>query len=217
MTFTARALGLALGLCLLVIGADASSRRLNAAEVVNACSANTPKKKSLKANSKTAVWGYYFKGIRPALVAKPGDEVFVEMVTHHAGDDYAKMIKGDPGLEDIYRWTQQGQTMFMRGAEGGGQGVHVLTGPIHVCGSEPGDVLQAGTRVDILSLSPRKNPRTGKSYGSNAAAGWGYQFRAGFRDNDPREVITIYEVTKEGGQVYVKPDYQFRFAGSKTG
>ena len=25
-----------------------------------------------------------------------------------AGDDYDKMIKGDPGVEDIYKWTKVG-------------------------------------------------------------------------------------------------------------
>jgi acetamidase/formamidase len=48
-----------------------------------------------------------------------------------------------------------------------------MTGPIHVCGAEPGDVLQ----VDILDLWPRKNPKSGKTYGVNAAASWGYQWR----------------------------------------
>jgi hypothetical protein len=37
-----------------------------------------------------------------------------------------------------------------------------------------------GVQVDILDLYPRKNPRTGKTYGSNAAAWWGYQFRLPF-------------------------------------
>lgn len=36
-------------------------RRLSAAEVADACVNPTPKKKTLKANSKTAVWGYYYK------------------------------------------------------------------------------------------------------------------------------------------------------------
>ena len=40
--------------------------------------------------------------------------------------------------------------------------------PIYVCDAEPGDVLE----VDILDLVPRKNPSTGKTYGSNAAAWW---------------------------------------------
>lgn len=49
----------------------------------------------------------------------------------------------------------------MRGKSGSGDGVHVMTGPIYVCGAEPGDVLQ----IDILDLKPRANPSTGKTYG----------------------------------------------------
>jgi hypothetical protein len=49
------------------------------------------------------------------------------------------------------------------------------------------------------------------------SAQWGYQFRAGFLDNDEREVITIYEVVQEEDGLYVVPDYQFRFAGGPTG
>jgi acetamidase/formamidase len=54
----------------------------------------------------------------------------------------------------------------MRGANGVGDGVHIMTGPIYVCGAEPGDVLE----VQIVDLKPRPNPSTGKTYGSNAAA-----------------------------------------------
>ena len=49
--------------------------------------------------------------------------------------------------------------------------MHVLTGPIYVEGAEPGDVVT----VEILELEPRKNP-DGESFGSNAAAWWGYDF-----------------------------------------
>jgi acetamidase/formamidase len=55
-----------------------------------------------------------------------------------------------------------------RGA-GEGFGVHVLTGPVYVCGAEPGDVLE----VKILDMYPRPsgNPKyKGKTFGSNAAA-----------------------------------------------
>jgi acetamidase/formamidase len=84
------------------------------------------------------------------------------------------MIKGDPGVEDIYEWTKDGQNVPMRGKSGVGDGVHVLTGPIYVCDAEPGDVLQ----IDILDLKPRKNPSTGKTYGSNAAANCEQRFAA---------------------------------------
>jgi len=79
---------------------------------------------------------------------------------------------------------------------------------------------------NILYSSQRKPVTTAKlhsscyntwsSAGSNAAAWWGYQFRAGFLDGDPREVITIYEVVEEDGDYYAVPDYQFRFSGGPT-
>lgn len=44
----------------------------------------------------------------------------------------------------------------MRGATGAGDGVHVLTGPIHMCGAEKGDVLQVSAAPGVTShLSPQ--------------------------------------------------------------
>jgi hypothetical protein len=48
--------------------------------------------------------------------------------TQHGGDDYDKIVKGDPGIESIYNWTSSGPTVGWRGATGKGDGVHVLTG-----------------------------------------------------------------------------------------
>lgn len=57
-----------------------------------------------------------------------GDEVIVEMATHHACDDYDKMIRGDPGMEDIYLWSDKDVINEpFRGATGSGDGVHILT------------------------------------------------------------------------------------------
>lgn len=66
-------------------------------------------------------------------------------ITHHAADDYDKMIRGDPGVEDIYAWGPDGQNVATRGRTGQGDGVHILTGPIYVCGAEQGDVLQVSS------------------------------------------------------------------------
>ncbi|PSC67996.1 acetamidase [Micractinium conductrix] len=60
----------------------------------------------LKADSSTVHWGYFYDGLEPNLVVASGDTVSVKMITHHEGDDYDKMIKGDPGVEDIYKWTK---------------------------------------------------------------------------------------------------------------
>lgn len=97
------------------------------------------------------------------------------MATHHACDDYDKMIRGDPGMEDIYLWgnveDEDGSTNPIkneayRGARGAGDGVHILTGPIYVEDAQVGDIL----KVDIIDLQPRRNPETGRTFGSNAAA-----------------------------------------------
>jgi hypothetical protein len=115
------------------------------------CAASLWARAAVRQLSQTAHACFHFccQGIEPAMVASSGDEVTVEMVTHHAGepswlrllqlsmqlallpaarpccrppadptpaststlhcaptpagDDYDKMIKGDPGVEDIYR------------------------------------------------------------------------------------------------------------------
>ena len=70
-----------------------------------------------------------------------------QLATHHGCDDFDKMIKGDAGMEDIYLWDSAGRkSEAFRGATGGGDGVHILTGPIFVNGAEAGDIL----KVDIL-------------------------------------------------------------------
>lgn len=74
------------------------------------------------------------------------------------------------------------------------------------------DQAASALQVDILDLTPRVNPSTNKTYGSNAAASWGYQFRAGFLDGRKREVVTIYEIIKDedsGDVLWAVPDYQF--------
>jgi len=124
-------------------------------------------------------WGYFSKTLDPVLTIASGDEVEVEMATHHGCDDWDLMIEGDPGMEDVFYWSHMdGANEHFRGATGGGDGVHILTGPIYVEGAEPGDML----KVDILDLKPRKNPATGKTYGSNAAAWWGFHARVKMAD-----------------------------------
>ena len=67
----------------------------------------------------------YGRGVGAEMV-----EVVVLQVTHHGGDDYDKMIKGDPGLESIFNWTKPGPSVAWRGATGKGDGVHILTGQL---------------------------------------------------------------------------------------
>jgi acetamidase/formamidase len=123
--------------------------------------------KHLKLGTDTVHWGYFSKTIKPVISIVSGEEIMVEMATHHACDDWDRMIKGDAGMEDIFTWGPNMTNEAYRGATGGGDGVHILTGPIYVEDAEPGDIL----KVEILDLVPRVNPE-GKTFGSNAAAWW---------------------------------------------
>jgi acetamidase/formamidase len=168
----------------------------------------------------TVHWGYFSKTLTPVLTVDSGSEITVEMATHHACDDWDRMIKGDPGMEAIYTWNATSMGETPRGATGKGDGVHILTGPIYVNDAEPGDIL----KVEILDLVPRPGPE-GKTYGSNAAASWGFQARvnkvdgtaysAGNFTGTPGkddELVTIYEIVDDtSGASFAVPLYQFEW------
>ena len=82
----------------------------------------------IKLSSDSVHWGYFSKTLAPVLNITSGSEVVVEMATHHACDDYDKMILGDAGMEEIYAWSKEMIGEEFRGATGGGDGVHILTG-----------------------------------------------------------------------------------------
>jgi acetamidase/formamidase len=131
------------------------------------------------------------------------------------------MVKGDAGAESVFYWDKQRKgvdrrgagpmnpTLFGRGA-GEGLGVHICTGPVAVKEAEPGDILE----VRIIDVKPRPcaNPQyKGKSFGSNAAAWWGFHYKELLTEPKPREVITIYEVDASGERNWAKGVYNFRW------
>jgi acetamidase/formamidase/AraC-like DNA-binding protein len=175
----------------------------------------------LPANKNTVHWGYFSRAIRPALTIDSGDLVTIEGVTHHAYDDYERMVDGDPALEAIFRWTKTDKGVDRRGAgpldasifgrgSGEGFGVHLCTGPVFVRDAEPGDVLEI--RVIDVKPRPSANPRHhGKAFGSNASAWWGFQYQDLLEEPRPREVVTIYEidVVNDGGVAKAVYSYQW--------
>ncbi len=102
------------------------------------------------------------------LEVEPGTEIVIEAVTHHAGD--APDLLMDAGVTAIWNGIAEADRS---------PGVHIMTGPIHVRGAEPGDTL----RVELLEMRPRM------PYGSNCAANWGL-----FHERFGKERITIYEL-----------------------
>jgi acetamidase/formamidase len=168
----------------------------------------------LAVSERTVHWGYFSKVVTPSLTVRSGDIATIETLTHHAADDYDRMIRGDAAAERIYHWTQTEKTMSRRGAGpdaavggGGGLGVHLLTGPVAVEGAEPGDVLE----VRILDVMPRPSANpvfAGRTFGSNAAASWGYHYADLIEEPKPREVVTIFELDT-AGEPFAKAVYNY--------
>jgi acetamidase/formamidase len=173
------------------------------------------------ATAATVHWGYFSRSLKPVLYVESGDFVTIEALTHHAYDDCARMIQGDPGAESVFHWTKEAKSVDRRGAgpidasihgrgAGEGFGVHICTGPIFVRDAEPGDVLE----VRILDVRPRAccNPAfEGCAFGSNAAAWWGFQYNDLLTEPKPREVITIYEIDATGERNWARAVYNYRW------
>merc|ERR1719181_1543452 len=71
---------------------------------------------TLALSSDTVHFGYFSKTLTPKLTVDSGATVTVEMATHHACDDWDKMIKGDAGMESIFTWSDTVRGVQNRGA-----------------------------------------------------------------------------------------------------
>ncbi|CAN5167031.1 acetamidase/formamidase family protein [soil metagenome] len=175
----------------------------------------------LPANAKTVHWGYFSKLLRPALEIESGDFVTIETLTHHANDDYERMVKGDSGAESVFHWTATEKNVDRRGSgpmdasvygrgAGEGFGVHICTGPVAVRGAEPGDVIEI--RILDVRLRPCANAHYhGRAFGSNAATWWGLHYKELVTAPKDREVVTIYEIDQDEGREFAKAVYNFRW------
>jgi acetamidase/formamidase len=175
----------------------------------------------LPATDRTVHWGFFSRLLPPVLEVESGDVVTIETLTHHANDDAARMVQGDPGAESVYRWDRQVKAVNRRGAgpmtptrfgrgAGEGLGVHICTGPVAVRGAVPGDVLEV--KILDVAFRPCANPRyPGRAFGSNAAAWWGYHYQDLVEEPRPREVITIYEIDLTGRRAWAEAVYSFRW------
>ena len=88
----------------------------------------------------TVHWGYFSRSLQPVATIESGDFVTIETLIHHAYDDHARMIAGDPGAESVFHWTKAGKNVDRRGAgpvdasirgrgAGEGFGVHLCIAP----------------------------------------------------------------------------------------
>ena len=60
----------------------------------------------IPAHKDTVTWGYFSYSQPPVVKINSGDFATIETLTHHSGDDYERMIKGDPGAESVFHWTK---------------------------------------------------------------------------------------------------------------
>lgn len=169
----------------------------------------------------TIHWGFFSRHLKPVLRVQSGDYVTIETLTHHANDDPERMIDGDPGAESVYRWTAEGKAVERRGAgpldasafgrgAGEGFGVHICTGPIAIEGAMPGDIVE----VRVMDIRPRPSGNAkfaGRTFGSNAAAYWGFHYNDLLTEPRPREVITIFEVDSSSGRPCAHAAFNYRW------
>ncbi|WP_133471933.1 acetamidase/formamidase family protein [Paraglaciecola marina] len=172
-------------------------------------------------NKDTIHWGYFDKDLPPVLTMNSHEKVTIETLTHHAYDDYARMIKDDPGAESVFKWTKDQKNVDRRGAgpadasvygrgSGEGFGVHVCTGPIYVNDAMPGDIIE----LRILDIQTRHNNSEqfkGRSFGSNAATFWGFHYNDLLTEPKPREVVTIYEIDESEKPFCAHAVYNYRW------
>src|ERR1700724_1175681 len=113
-------------------------------------------------------WGYFSKKVAPALTLRSGDRATIETLTHHANDDYERMIAGDPGAESVFHWTRDHKAVVRRGAgptegpfvrgSGEGVGVHLLTGPVAVEHAAPGALGISLSRFERAPEAAKSHP-----------------------------------------------------------
>ncbi|GAQ89960.1 hypothetical protein KFL_005820040 [Klebsormidium nitens] len=204
---------LSAALAITLLLAAASWQTTSAQAIVSDVCA-TPSTTVLKANASTVTRGVFSPTIAPVAHIQSGEIIIGECVTQRGSNDYAKLIKGDPGVEDIF-FQATGSNRSNSYNVQAGNGGHILTGPIQVCGAKAGDVL----KVEILALDPRKNPSTGKCYGANTQGTSGYPAQvtntSGVNFTD--SAIIIYDVIADETGQWGYPVYQFMVPSTVIG
>ncbi|WP_420406317.1 acetamidase/formamidase family protein [Nisaea sp.] len=119
----------------------------------------------LESSPKTVHWGFFDAALEPVLSVASGDEVTISTIS---GD---KPVLPGPDYTVLPEHREVIETM-RPGLPG-----HILTGPVHVAGALPGDVLQ----VEILDVKPRQD--------------WGFNYSAPLKGALPDDFDEITQTT----------------------
>jgi acetamidase/formamidase len=147
-------------------------------------------------------WGWFPLDKEPALRIQSGDTVAIDTLTHvgatQSEDPVAYLgglgVPADEVLPDLVEFWESRLSRAREGRSG-----HVITGPIHIEGAEPGDTLE----IQILDVQPRVRwgaNNTGPQRGVLSSSYPG--FREGDRTLDiPNERHVIWTDEVNGRQV----------------
>jgi acetamidase/formamidase len=94
--------------------------------------------KSLLATPETVVWGNYNGAAKPALTVNSGDTVTIQTLSTCGSPERLKSL--GVAAADIPQYVADIYDKFPASEKG--PGGHILTGPVAIAGSEPGDVLE---------------------------------------------------------------------------
>ena len=115
-----------------------------------------PRTHQLKATPKTVAWGYYDAKAKPVLRIRSGDTVEVQTLITNSPQGLERAFlppaQVEQALRDVFKEVTDK-----------GPGGHILTGPIHVEGAEPGDTLEVRIRKVKLALPYSYNGFSGIS------------------------------------------------------
>lgn len=93
---------------------------------------------TVESTPETVDWGAYDPDHDPVAEVDPGDTVIIETVTIPQPDHRQFLLDEGIDEEDIL----ENEVLIEEEVEQEGPGPHVNTGPVHVNGAEPGDVLE---------------------------------------------------------------------------
>ena len=98
--------------------AGGGAAALGVSQIATAQDPSAPTKNHyyVRAMPETVHWGYFSKILKPLVTVDSGDFVTLETLTHHANDDFERMIKGDKGAESVFHWDKNKKGVNKRGA-----------------------------------------------------------------------------------------------------
>ena len=133
--------------------------------------AQSPKTHRLEATPSTVAYGHYWAETKPVLTIDSGDIIDVDTLLTNTPDRLEK--SGVPAAE-----IQASLRAIVEQVKDRGPGGHILTGPVHVNGAEPGDALE----VKVLSID------LPIAYGYNGCSGY---VRENCEQGRPQTIIRL--------------------------